>query len=92
MGCGMKRITYYIGTAYALFGGIVAVIFGASYFIGAMWAGGFSAMLSMPVFWLVWAIPLRGILWLPSLCFWYFSENELSVWQWLAPGLFTLQL
>ena len=85
----MKKLLKMVGWGYIIIGGWLAVVLGASYFIGAYLSGGFAGLIATPVYWITLAIPLRGVLWLPSLLIWALSENPISFWQWLAPGLFT---
>lgn len=91
-GVKMSNSLKLLGLAYVAIGGGLAVLLGASYFVGAYMAGGIVGLLSAPVTWLVIAMPIRGLLWLPSLIVWYFSAAPTGFWQWLAPGLFTYQL
>lgn len=88
----MKNVLSVFWQGYLLTGGLLACVFAGSYFVGAFMAAGFSGLLALPVFWMVVAIPLRALVWLPSLALWAYSGAPGGVLYWAAPGLFTAMM
>lgn len=85
----MKSVLSVFLQGYLLVGSLLACVLAGSYFAGAFMAAGFSGLLSLPIFGIILAIPLRALFWLPSFVLWVYSGSPGGVFYWAAPGLFT---
>lgn len=85
----MKNVLGAFLQGYLVIGSLLACVFAGSYFVGAFMAEGFTGLFALPLSWMVVAIPLRALLWLPSFAAWAYSGAPGGVLYWVAPGLFT---
>jgi hypothetical protein len=87
-GKAMKKTLSVIWKGYLVIGSLLATVMAGSYFVGAFMTAGFAGLFALPVFWMVLAIPLRALFWLPELAVWAYTGAPGGLLYWAAPGLF----